>query len=139
MQTLEPSHYLAVLARKPGALRDGLPFKNWRLSAVFDHYHRLLREKYPDGDRCFARTLVLLRDWPLEKVVEAVEKAISLGVVGDSYVLRLLRERKLPDGEVEYLSLKVELARYRACQVPPGHYDRVLRSRPQPVEKPDKE
>ncbi len=127
-QVLDPYHYLGVLARKPGALRDGLPFKNWKLPSVFDDYRRLLKEKYPDdGDRYFARTLILLKDWPLREVTEAVDKATSLGVLGDSYVLRLLRQRDQPEGEVEYLSIKIELARYKAQQMPLSHYDRVLR------------
>ncbi len=126
-QVLDPYHYLGVLARKPGALRDGLPFKNWKLPSVFEDYRRLLKEKYPDGDRYFAKTLVLLKDWPLRDVVEAVDKATSLGILGDSYILRLLRQRDQPEGEVEYLSLKIELARYKARQVPLNHYDRVLR------------
>ena len=126
-QILDPYHYLGVLARKPGALRDGLPFKNWKLPAVFDEYRRLLNERYPDGDRYFARTLVLLKDWPLREVMEAVTKATSLGVLGDSYIVGLLREGDRDEGEVEYLSIKIELARYKATQMPLSHYDRVLR------------
>ena len=127
-QVLNPYHYLGVLARKPGALRDGLPFKNWKLPSVFNDYRRLLKEKYPDdGDRYFARTLILLKDWPLRDVTEAVDKATSLGVLGDSYILRLLRQRDHPEGEVECLSIKIELARYKAQQMPLSHYDRVLR------------
>lgn len=126
-QILDPYHYLGVLARKPGAFRDGLPFKNWKLPSVFEDYRRLLNEKYPDGDRYFAKTLTLLREWPLKDVVEAVNKATSLGVLGDSYILRLLRQRDHPEGEVEYLSVRLELARYKAKQAPLNHYDRVLR------------
>mgnify|MGYP000588513563 CR=1 FL=1 len=128
-QVLNPYHYLGVLARKPAALRDGLPFKNWKLPSVFDTYRRLLKEKYPDdGDRYFARTLILLKDWSLKEVTEAVDKATSLGVVGDSYVLSLLRQRDHPEEKiVEYLSIKIELARYKAEQMPLSHYDRVLR------------
>ena len=126
-QVLNPYHYLGVLARKPGALRDGLPFKNWKLPSVFEEYRILLNDKYPDGDRYFAKTLILLKDWPLMDVVEAVKKAIGLGILGDSYILRLLRQSEHPEGEIEYLSIKIELARYKAKQVPLTHYDRVLR------------
>ena len=103
--------------------------KNWKLPSVFDTYRRLLKEKHPDdGDRYFARTLILLEDWPLKEVTEAVNKATSLGVVGDSYVLSLLRQRDHPEEkEIEYLSVKIELARYKAEQMPLSHYDRVLR------------
>jgi len=126
-QVLKPHHYLGILARKPGAFRNGLPFKNWSLPSVFGDYRRLLNEKYPDGDRYFAKTLILLKDWPLKKVVDAVGKAISLGVLGDSYVISLLQQENRIESEVEYLSVKVELARYKAKQIPLAHYDRVLR------------
>ena len=118
---------MGVLARKPRALRDGLPFKNWKLPSVFEEYRRLLKEKYPDGDRYFAKTLILLKDWPLMNVVEAVKKAVGLGILGDSYILRILRQSEHPESEIEYLSIKIELARYKAGQMPLTHYDRVLR------------
>jgi len=128
---LNPIHYLGVLARKPGAFRDGLPFKNWRLPEVFGEYRRRLNEKYPDGERYFVKTLVLLKDWPIKEVTEAVGKAVSLGVLGDSYILTLLRERDTPVIEKEYISIRIELERYRARQRPLGDYDRLLRFRKQ--------
>jgi len=126
-QSLNPMHYLSVLSRKPGALRNGKPFKDWKLPEIFNDYRRALNRKYPDGDRYYAKTLVLLKDWPLVSVVDAIKKAMSLGVLGDSYILSILRHKELPDGEVEYISVKIELARYKAKQKPLIHYDRVLR------------
>ena len=32
----DPWHYVPVLARKPGALRNGAPFKDWMLPASLD-------------------------------------------------------------------------------------------------------
>jgi hypothetical protein len=46
----DPWHYVPVLARKPGALRNGAPFKNWVLPASLDHVRRRLRGS-DDGDR----------------------------------------------------------------------------------------
>lgn len=46
----DPWHYVPVLARKPGALRNGAPFKDWVLPASLERVHRKLR-KLPDGDR----------------------------------------------------------------------------------------
>lgn len=128
-QILNPYHYLGVLARKPGALRNGLPFRNWQLPEVFGQYRRLLRQKYEDADVYFAKTLVLLRDWPLKEVTEAIKKALSLGVLGDSYVLSLLKKEEQPRMDREYISVRIELERYKARQKPPDHYDRVLRFR----------
>src|SRR5256886_675181 len=36
----DPWHYVAVLARKPGALRHGAPFKDWLLPARLDRLRR---------------------------------------------------------------------------------------------------
>lgn len=128
-QTLDPYHYLSVLSRKPGAIRDGLPFKNWQLPEVFLEYRRLLNDKYPDGDIYFAKTLILLKDWPIKEVASAINKAIGLGVLGDSYILTLLRQgRDFPREQVDIL-IRVELARYSAKQRNLGDYDEILRRR----------
>ena len=127
-QILEPRHYLRTLCRKPGALRNGLPFKDWELPEVFNQYRQLLNERYEEGDRYFAKTLVLLKDWTLKEVVEAITKAIDLGVLGESYLLSLLKQEAegLPiQGDIP---INIELSRYSARQKPPEHYDVILRT-----------
>ena len=46
----DPWHYVPVLARKPGALRNGAPFKDWTLPASLEKVRRKLAGS-PDGDR----------------------------------------------------------------------------------------
>ena len=46
----DPWHYVPVLARKPGALRNGAPFKDWVLPASLERVRRKLRAA-PGGDR----------------------------------------------------------------------------------------
>ena len=46
----DPWHYVPVLARKPGALRNGAPFKNWPLPAGLERLRRRLKGS-DDGDR----------------------------------------------------------------------------------------
>jgi hypothetical protein len=46
----DPWHYVPVLARKPGALRNGAPFKDWELPAPLERVRRKLKS-VPDGDR----------------------------------------------------------------------------------------
>src|SRR6187399_538086 len=46
----DPWHYVPVLARKPGALRNGAPFKDWVLPAALDRVRRKLAGA-DDGDR----------------------------------------------------------------------------------------
>ena len=38
----DPWHYVPVLARKPGALRNGAPFKDWVLPAALERVRRKL-------------------------------------------------------------------------------------------------
>src|SRR5690606_40632167 len=44
---LDPWHYLPVLAKKPGALRNGAPFQDWDLPPALAR----LRRKLGTGDR----------------------------------------------------------------------------------------
>src|SRR5690606_29828390 len=46
----DPWHYVPVLARKPGALRNGAPFKDWVLPAGITRVRRKLAG-VEDGDR----------------------------------------------------------------------------------------
>ena len=46
----DPWHYVPVLARKPGALRNGAPFKDWPLPASIEKIRRKLAGSN-DGDR----------------------------------------------------------------------------------------
>src|SRR5215475_11824945 len=39
----DPWHYVPVLARKPGALRNGAPFKDWSLPASLERTRRKLK------------------------------------------------------------------------------------------------
>ena len=52
----DPWHYVPVLARKPGALRNGAPFKNWVLPASLEHVRRRLKGS-DDGDRQMVKIL----------------------------------------------------------------------------------
>ena len=46
----DPWHYVPVLARKPGALRNGAPFRDWVLPAALERVRRRLIGS-GDGDR----------------------------------------------------------------------------------------
>src|ERR1700686_1801582 len=46
----DPWHYVPVLARKPGALRNGAPFKDWVLPGALERVRRRLAGT-DDGDR----------------------------------------------------------------------------------------
>ena len=46
----DPWHYVPVLARKPGALRNGAPFQDWVLPSAMERVRRKLKGS-DDGDR----------------------------------------------------------------------------------------
>ena len=50
----DPWHYLPVLLRKPGALRNGAPFKDWDLPPALAQVRQRLKH-HPDSDRQFVK------------------------------------------------------------------------------------
>ena len=52
----DPWHYVPVLARKPGALRNGAPFKDWVLPTALERIRRKLAGSN-DGDRQMVKIL----------------------------------------------------------------------------------
>jgi transposase len=87
-------HYLAVVQRKPGALRNGAPFVE--LPAAF----RMLQQhmlKTPGGDREMVEILALVLQHDEQAVLAAVEMALEAGVPTKTHVLNLLH--RLVDGK----------------------------------------
>lgn len=88
-------HYLPILARKPGALRNGAPFQDWDLPPVLAQLRRKLG-KGDDADRRFVRVLAAIPDDGLEVVEAAVAEALSAGTVSDEVILNILSRRREP-------------------------------------------
>lgn len=87
-------HYLAVIQRKPGALRNGAPFAE--LPEAFRTLQRHLLKK-PGGDREMAEILALVLHHDEQAVLTAVETALEAGVPTKTHVLNLLH--RLTDGK----------------------------------------
>ncbi|SFH57148.1 hypothetical protein SAMN05216459_1641, partial [Ensifer sp. OV372] len=87
-------HYLAVIQRKPGALRNGAPFLELPL-AFRQLQDQMLRR--PGGDREMADILALVLHHDEQVVVRAVELALDAGVATKTHVLNLLH--RLIDGK----------------------------------------
>ncbi len=88
-------HYLSVVQRKPGALRNGAPFLE--LPNAFSQLqgHMLRR---PGGDREMVDILALVLQHDEQAVLTAVELALAEGVPTKTHVLNLLH--RLLDGKV---------------------------------------
>jgi hypothetical protein len=93
----------------------------------------MLKEKFEDGDRYFVKTLLLVKDWPILDVAEAIRQAIAANALGDSYVLMILRRRCDPEYEQGLVDIGADLAQYKAKQPPLSRYDEVLFKRQKEV------
>ena len=91
----DPWHYLPVLARKPGALRNGAPFQDWSLPPALARLRRRLGSG-DEGDRRFVRVLACVQDDGLDAVEAAVGEALESGVASDEVILNLLARRREP-------------------------------------------
>jgi transposase len=87
-------HYLAVVQRKPGALRNGAPFLE--LPEAFRTLQQHLLKK-PGGDREMVEILALVLQHDEDAVLLAVEMALETGVPTKTHVLNLLH--RLVDGK----------------------------------------
>jgi hypothetical protein len=86
---LDPLHYLPLLTRKPGALRNGRPFLDWELPASIRKVWEALR-RYPDWDRQMSAILSTVPRYGLEAVGVACEMALEEKAVSQSVVLNFL-------------------------------------------------
>jgi transposase len=91
----DPWHYVPVLTRKPGALRNGAPFKNWVLPSSLEGVRRKLRGS-DDGDRQMVAILAAALSDGLPAVEAACAEALSQGVHSSSVILNILARKKDP-------------------------------------------
>ncbi|GHE66584.1 hypothetical protein GCM10019059_28000 [Camelimonas fluminis] len=92
--TYDWRHYLAVVQRKPGALRNGAPFLE--LPPAFRQLQDQMLRK-PGGDREMVDILALVLHHDEQAVLTAVELALAGGGPTKTHVLNLLH--RLIDGK----------------------------------------
>src|SRR5215471_11841053 len=81
------------LARKPGALRNGDPFRNWDLPPALAQIRRRLTG-HDDGDRQFVDILTAVAEAGLAAVEAACAEAIAAGLFGRDVVLNILARQR---------------------------------------------
>ncbi|MCX7287233.1 MAG: IS21 family transposase [Rhodobacterales bacterium] len=91
----DPWHYVPVLARKPGALRNGAPFKDWVLPPAMAAIRRKLKGS-DDGDRQMVQILSCVRDDGLMTVEAACREALDQGVHSAPIIINILARRRDP-------------------------------------------
>lgn len=99
----DPWHYVPVLARKPGALRNGAPFKDWVLPGAIERIRRKLKG-VEDGDRQMVAILSAVLTDGLAAVEAACAEAIAEGVHSADVILNILARRRDPGPAVTILT-----------------------------------
>ncbi|KQQ14019.1 protein of unknown function [Methylorubrum extorquens] len=99
----DPWHYVPVLARKPGALRNGAPFKDWMLPATLDRVRRKLAGS-TGGDRQMVEILTAVLGAGLLAVEAACAEALREGVHSADVVLNILARQREPTTPVTILT-----------------------------------
>lgn len=129
---LDPLHYLAALATKPGAL-DGAPvFRDWSLPASFRAFRSDLEAQHGGsaGSRQYARVLQLLAEHPLTRVGEAVESCRAAGhATADAVIHRVYALAAVAAGPGPANVTTEAIDRMPMVQVPPpdlGRFDLLL-------------
>lgn len=119
-------HYLSVVQRKPGALRNGAPFAE--LPEGFKQLQQILLKR-PGGDREMVDILSLVLHHDEEAVLTAVELAIEAGVPSKAHVINFLRRllddappapAETPEGLLLRVEPQANVARYDRLR---GHHD----------------
>jgi transposase len=116
-------HYLAVVQRKPGALRNGAPFAE--LPDAFRQLRRHLHGK-PGGDQEMVEILSLVLHHDEQAVLVAAEMALEAGAPTKTHILNLLH--RLTDGKTTQaapIEAPQALALAREPQADVARYDRL--------------
>ena len=91
----DPWHYIPVLARKPGALRNGAPFRDWVLPSAMEKTRRRLKS-VDDGDRQMVAVLAAVLTDGLEAVEAACQEALEDNVCSSAVILNILARQRDP-------------------------------------------
>mgnify|MGYP006129797753 FL=1 len=99
------NHYFPILAKKPGALRNGAPFVDMVLPDELNKVRQHL-EKQVNGTRDFAHILSYIPLESLESVVIACKEAIKSNTISKDVILNiLLRQNDIPYENKEALNI----------------------------------
>ncbi len=92
-----------MLARKPGALRNGAPFKDWALPGALACVRTKLAT-HDDGDRQMVDILTAVLADGLPAVEAACTEALAAGAFSADVVLNILNRRRQPPPSASILT-----------------------------------
>jgi transposase len=123
----DPWHYVPVLARKPGALRNGAPFKDWLLPSAMERLKRKLGG-VDDGNRQMVDILAAVITDGLAAVESACAEALAAGLCSSDVVLNILARRRDP-GQPLTIATPEALVLTHAPLADCARYDSLRRSK----------
>ena len=93
--TFNPWHYVPVLKRKPGALRNGASFRDWDLPPAMTRVWNHLSD-VSDGDRQKVDILFAAHEHNIDVVEAACAEALETGLRGADAILNIDSRRTNP-------------------------------------------
>jgi transposase len=124
-QVFDPVHYLSLLDRKPGSLDHARPFADWVLPEDFAALRRRLEAQREDGTREYIRVLLLLRDYPPERVLIAVRHALRWTAPTSDAIRQLLIPSERPELKTFHLAGREHLSGVTVAATDLGAYGRL--------------
>jgi transposase len=122
----DPWHYVPVLARKPGALRNGAPFKDWVLPSSLDRVRRKLAGAR-DGDRQMVDILTTVLSDGLPAIEAACAEALREGVHSADVILNILARRRESTSPITIMTPEALRLRHEP-DADCARYDRLRRA-----------
>jgi hypothetical protein len=132
---IEPLHYLTAMVQRPGAFEHAVPMRRWRAEwpPIYETLLAELRQRWPAerGLREFLSILALHKEHPAERMVQAIQAALTLGAVHLDGVQLCLRQLSTAQGVPVALDLSGHdrLTGIGEQPVNLGQYDTLLSGR----------
>jgi hypothetical protein len=127
-QTLfDPWHYVPVLAGKPGALRNGAPFKDWLLPPSLERIRRKLAGS-DDGDWQMVTILTAILSDGLAAVEAAYAEVVREGVHSADIIANILARQREPAMPVTIMTTPQALRLQKNPLADCARYDSLRRA-----------
>lgn len=107
-------HYITLVERKLGALRNGSPFATMPQPLQNLQRHLL---RHPGGDRVMTQVLAAVREHGLDAVLRAVQASLDSGRPSGEHVLNVLSRLKTPVGVRTVAPTELQLTEEPAADV----------------------
>ena len=122
------THYIGIIERKPGALRNGAPFAQMPEALLRLQRHLL---KQSGGDRVMADVLGAIPRHGLDAIVVAVELALESGRPSGEHVMNVLARLKSGPAQLSPVATRLrvseepkpDVGRYDSLREEPNHVD----------------